>query len=115
MFYYFSQNNSGGGFDSIGYGVIIEADSANHANERAEEIGIYFDGCETDRDCPCCGNRWYRVDSSDGTERPSVYGQFHTGCGDDVTNYNLPTPIFYLDGRKENYRKGPTKLEKALK
>ena len=25
-------------------------------------------------DCPCCGDRWYRVDESDGSDVPSIYG-----------------------------------------
>jgi hypothetical protein len=65
-FFRFSQNNSGGSFfedEAIGLGpeVYIEANSPDHANERAESIGIYFDGVEDDIDCSCCGDRWYRV------------------------------------------------------
>jgi hypothetical protein len=59
-FYCFRQNNSGGQF--IGDVVInIEADSAEEANEIALDNGIYFDGVEEDKDCECCGDRWYRV------------------------------------------------------
>lgn len=46
-FFTFRQNNSGG-IDHIDENlnryVIIEANDAQHANERAQEIGIYFDG-----------------------------------------------------------------------
>lgn len=74
-FFTFDQNNSGGGFDydesaGISHVVIIEADSAEDANERAESIGLYFDGAG---DCPCCGDRWYEV-YGPGDEVPSVYG-----------------------------------------
>lgn len=77
MFYTFNQNNSGGSFDydaerGISAVVIIEADSAEAANERAEQIGLYFDG---DGDCECCGDRWYSVSGTyDSADVPSIYG-----------------------------------------
>lgn len=76
-FFYYRQNNSGGSFDfdadaGISVHVIVEADSAEEADERAEGIGLYFDGSG---DCPCCGNRWYpQFDDEDGDAVPSVYG-----------------------------------------
>jgi len=78
MFYDFRQNNSGGSFkvtDSVGHYVIIEADNAQEANEKAEQVGIYFDGCSTGKDCNCCGDRWYPQWDSDGSEEPSIYGE----------------------------------------
>lgn len=79
MYYTFRQNNSGGGFDidekrGISITVIVEADSTDDADERAERLGIYFDGCETGQDCDCCGDRWSRAWSHDEAEVPSVYG-----------------------------------------
>lgn len=61
-FYTFNQNNSGGHFDydpetGVGYRVAIEATNAKDALRRAEDIGIYFNGCETGMDCPCCGDQ----------------------------------------------------------
>jgi hypothetical protein len=78
VFFDFRQNNSGGWFridpdDGISVHVIIEADNAEQANDKAERLGIYFDGCATGNDCPCCGSRWYSVDDSDGNEVPCVY------------------------------------------
>ena len=76
MFYTFNQNNSGGDFiinDNVAEWVIIEADSADDANDRAERIGIYFDGCADGYDCSCCGDRWYRQWRNDGTETPEIY------------------------------------------
>lgn len=76
-FYTFSQNNSGGTFDvdekrGIAETVIVEAYSADEANSRAEQIGLYFDG---EGDCPCCGNRWTACYSdNEGTDVPSFYG-----------------------------------------
>lgn len=63
MFYHFSQNNSGGSFDfdkndGITHHVVIEAVSAESANKKLQDIGGYFDGCDTGRDCSCCGDRW---------------------------------------------------------
>ncbi len=65
-FFEFDQNNSGGSFDidderGIGARVYIEAIDANHANARAEQIGLYFDGVDDGRDCGCCGDRWCRA------------------------------------------------------
>jgi hypothetical protein len=79
MFFHFSQNNSGGSFvydyeRGLTHQVVIEADNAKQANLQAELIGIYFDGCAKDRDCNCCGDRWYPQYSNDGTPEPTVYG-----------------------------------------
>lgn len=80
MFFHYTQNNSGGKFVSdalrgIGPHVIIEAPSGERANKRAEQIGLYFDGCEIGKDCSCCGDRWGRVyDSAVGDETPCIWG-----------------------------------------
>jgi hypothetical protein len=79
MFFQFRQNNTGGSFvedpsRGISVLVIVEADDYEHANERAQEIGIYFDGCRTASDCPCCGDRWYELSSyHDGDPVPSYH------------------------------------------
>lgn len=78
--FHFSQNNSGGSFDEdhskgIGTDLLIEAVDANHANSRAETIGIYFDGCASGRDCSCCGDRWSSIWSDEkGDPEPMIYG-----------------------------------------
>ena len=76
-FYTFRQNNSGGRFkqnNEVDIKVVIEANNAEHANKRAEEIGIYFDGCSKGIDCPCCGDRWYEVYEIDGRRfRMSIF------------------------------------------
>jgi hypothetical protein len=62
MWFEFRQNNSGGAFvvdESVAQYVYIQAPTADAANERAKNVGIYFDGTG---DCPCCGNRWYETD-----------------------------------------------------
>lgn len=58
----YNQNNSGGSFDvddNVCEYVFIEARSVNEANTFANELGIYFNGCSTGRDCSCCGDRWH--------------------------------------------------------
>ena len=64
MFYTYRQNNTGGDFivdpeAGISVQVIVEADSLDEANTRAETIGLYFDGVRDGMDCGCCGDRWY--------------------------------------------------------
>lgn len=64
--YQFSQNNSGGIFildANLSINVYIEAHSPQEANQRAEELGIYFYGVGEGMDCPCCGDRWYSADA----------------------------------------------------
>jgi hypothetical protein len=81
MFYTFRQNNSFGTFvvdKDVSYYVIVEADSYDEANEKAEEIGVYFDGVRNGHDCPCCGNRWNRCDTYDATDEPVIYGEPYT-------------------------------------
>jgi hypothetical protein len=59
-YYTFVQNNSGGTYNGPHY-IIIESFSMAHAIEFAEDnTEIYFDGCEDDIDCNCCGDRWNR-------------------------------------------------------
>jgi hypothetical protein len=74
-FYLYDQNNAGGGFDvndKVTTQVLIEAPSEKRADAIAESIGIYFDGFENDRDCPCCGDRWRRASDYDAVEQDKV-------------------------------------------
>jgi hypothetical protein len=78
MFYTYDQNNSGGSFNfnaesGVSHYVIIEADSDEQANDRAESIGLYFNGVEDGLDCECCGSRWYSP--QEATSIPSNYGE----------------------------------------
>jgi hypothetical protein len=75
MFYKYTQNNSGGSYDiddAVAYAVIIEASSSTEADDIAKKIGIYFDGCSTGADCPCCGDRWCRASDYDATKELEV-------------------------------------------
>lgn len=111
MFFTYNQNNSGGSFQfdekaGISHYVIIEANTAEEADNRAEEIGLYFNGVDQDLDCPCCGDRWYPTFDS-GDEIPSVYGEpVAINSKMDLPEYNFKwmknkpeTFIHYLDGR----------------
>ena len=80
-FFEFNQNNSGGVFDfneaaGITHFVIIEAETPDQASARAQDIGLYFDGCAKGQDCGCCGDRWDDIyKGEEGTEVPTVYGK----------------------------------------
>jgi hypothetical protein len=105
-FFEFSQNNSGGSFDEneeegIGTCVIVEAKDWQDANERARAIGIYFNGCDTGRDCSCCGDRWYRLwEGEEGDPVPSSYGR--PVWGNASSRYRKGAYIHYLDGTIEH-------------
>lgn len=66
--------------------MVIEAHDTIHANARAEEIGLYFDGIEKGWDCECCGDRCYRAYDTCNPEE--VKG-----------GWGIPSYIHYLDGR----------------
>jgi len=106
MYFTFSQNNSGGSFitnDLVCHYVIIEATTAEQANNLAETHGIYFDG---ESDCPCCGNRWSQQwDDSDGTSEPTIYdktpGEYQCMWTPDGEVY---CRVYHADGLKQEYR-----------
>lgn len=94
--YHFRQNNSGGSFDCdliLCQSVIIEAESAEEANAKAIQLGIYFDGVDEGGDCECCGDRWYRANDDDVITDPNA-----------VRSIAWTSPVarvFYADGRVE--------------
>lgn len=67
--FHFNQNNSGGEFKGPALNVVVEADDAEQATERASRLGLYFDG---EGDCPCCGDRWSEAYGK-GDVEPMVY------------------------------------------
>jgi hypothetical protein len=111
-YYHYSQNNSGGDFvfdEDLTLNVVIEAESTEHADERAERLGIYFDGVPKGRDCECCGDRWDRTFEHDGRDFPHVYGE---SVADGVANRQLidwtrgqhpHTIVHHLCGRVDRY------------
>lgn len=106
-FHTFSQNNSGGTWklgDLITYYVIVEADSAQEANNRAQDLGIYFYGVDAGIDCECCGDRWSPA-YDNGDADPNIFGtapeEFHDWNAKDTEVY---CRIFYKDGLIKEYR-----------
>jgi hypothetical protein len=60
-----SQNNSGGSFvvdKKLCHRLFIEAEDEHAAEQKAFELGVYYDGCADGIDCNCCGDRWYSPD-----------------------------------------------------
>lgn len=108
MFYCFNQNNSGGSFivdEDVAHCVIIEADTAVEANNKAKEIGIYFDGVDKGWDCECCGDRWYSAWRDDADDAPVIYGTPVQEYKDSWAGKGEPyAHVYYADGRKETFR-----------
>jgi hypothetical protein len=112
-FFCFSQNNPGGHFDineNVAHYVIIEAYSPEDANSRAEDIGIYFNGCDNGTDCSCCGDRWgEQWYKEEGDDVPLIYEDSPEKYEDMFTKEGQPIcHVYYIDGSKTTYRK-PTK------
>ena len=94
MFYTYRQNNSYGVFD-----------------EKAENIGLYFDGVEKGRDCPCCGDRWHKAYSLgygiEGTKEPEIWGHSVMDFlkqevnADGSLPWNEEVIIYYKNGKVE--------------
>ncbi len=108
-FYHFRQNNTGVFFetsekDGISESVIIEALNANHANDRAEEIGLYFDCCKDE----CYeDDRWIRTHEIEGYYVPCINGkQLENIKKSDYINSCF---IHYLDSNFKKFES--TKIE----
>lgn len=101
--YEYSQNNSGGSFDvndKVCHRLYIQAETAEQANAKAEELECYWDGCASDMDCPCCGDRWYRNydDAGVDTNGKSIIDYVQELCD----NYGWTVPdarLFYDNGK----------------
>src|SRR5574343_1142735 len=107
MFFTYDQNNSGGSFvinKNVTQYVIVEADSADDANDRAEQVGVYFDGVQNEMDCECCGDRWYRA-WSDGDGLPMIYGNSPENHRSMFVNKGeVYARVFYKNGRIVEYK-----------
>lgn len=100
MFYTFYQNTSGGYNKGHDY-VIVEADSADDANARAQEYaGVYFYGTIDGRDCKCCGNRWFeQSNDANGSQEPEVNGKRPEEVVNDKNKFwNESCGIYYKNG-----------------
>lgn len=104
MFFTYRQNNTHGIYlvDKFSkHFVIIEANSAERADEEAEKMGIYFDGVEKGIDCPCCGDRWHRAQNWEGEEEPLIYGKRPEDFVKEEKYFKYEVLVCYMDGRKE--------------
>jgi hypothetical protein len=109
-FHTFNQNNSGGAFvitDDLAMYVIVEGANIDQIVERAQALGIYFDGCETGEDCPCCGDRWDMPWRDELSEQPEVYGELvvnsHVLTDSLLVNEDAFGVIHYLDGTRVRF------------
>jgi len=89
----FHQNNSGGRFvadDAVDVYVIVQAHTADEANQLAQRIGIYFHGVDAGIDCECCGDRWSAIyGTEDGTDVPMVYSDLVPWLPDAATTVKV--------------------------
>jgi hypothetical protein len=110
-FYEYRQNNTGGSFDvdhmaGISASVVVEANNSGSADERAANLGLYFDGCDDNQDCACCGDRWYRA-YGDGDQVASHYGEPVESADMDY-RWIKDGPelwVHYADGSREGFPK----------
>lgn len=99
MFYFVSQNNSGGYFienDDVAEYLVIEA--SNKCEFESKLYDIVQDYLEF---CPCCGERWSTWMSDEGTEAPTIYREpVKEFLQSDSSYIDKEAIIYYLDGRK---------------
>jgi hypothetical protein len=103
-YYEFNQNNSGGDFEidgDVSLYVWIEADTAREANDKAEQVGIYFDGVNNNKDCGCCGDRWLPAVESEAEEFPRISNHGSRWVGDGESH----TIIYHADGTVDRLTK----------
>lgn len=107
-YFTFDQNNSGGSFDydeNYGDHVIIAAKNSDHANERAQEIGLYFNGAhENGPDCECCGDRWYAA-NGEGDLTPQIYSKRPEALLAEGGWFRDLIVVHHADGSRETYRR----------
>ena len=104
--YIYEQNNSGGAFEGVRDTYtkdisILPVRKEDSIIERYVDLAVsdieiiprevYFDGVEEGIDCPCCGNRWSRLDE-DYSSKEEVY-IFDTE--EEYKEYNLPDYTYY--------------------
>jgi hypothetical protein len=112
-FFHFRQNNSGGRLDQdsvLTEHMIIEAESECDALEKAEELGIYFNGVRRKMDCRCCGDRWDDFDTEVKLEKTGFQNieEYAKGQLDDIVEIgdkNFPkVRIFFLDESVKEFK-----------
>lgn len=114
--YEYTQNNSGGSFmvdSKLCHRLFIEAKTQKEADLKALDMGVYFNGCDDDIDCPCCGDRWHEGSE---VEVPVVYDKKRSLVFSTIEGYaqhladgfgwtSPEARIFFADGSvKEVYK-----------
>lgn len=103
--YQFDQNNSGGSFivdSNVCHRLFIQAEDADSANQKAEDLGCYWNGVDDDRDCECCGDRWYSqsIESWGYDASESLTIEEYVQNLADKWGWTSPDArLFYADGR----------------
>lgn len=118
----YRQNNSGGRFitdDDVAKYVLIQETDAGPANHKAEQVGIYFDGCNQGWDCDCCGDRWNEVgDPLDDFSTSDYKNNWTRKVHDNVIDYAKAIAagdtfshkgensviVYFADGHKEIFK-----------
>ena len=101
-FFHYSQNNSGGRFTGEYHHIIVQAPSADVANQIAEDsTDIYFYGCAKGIDCDCCGDRWYEAWSDNGDDLPMIYGTPADEYSDAM--FGGKVLVVYANGDRKEY------------
>lgn len=104
-FYNFCQNNSGGHFavdENVAHNVWIEAASMREAIAKAEELGIYFNGCASGQDCNCCGDRWHEPWTDAGKTEEEMRADIQSNKDGKYDSWTDPEAyIHFYDGSKE--------------
>ena len=97
MFYTFYQNDTDGKFlidENVAEFVIIEANSADEANEKAKLVGIFF---SVDSDT------WEMAEKWDAESDPMVFDEYPT----ELNSKDFNTIVYYANGKKEFYKHHP--------
>lgn len=105
-YYMWRQNNTGGSFvtdDNVSRYVVIQAESYEEAEQKAFAFGVYYNGVDDDRDCACCGDRWYEgdlveVDDGESIEDYLQREEDEYPCRDTMTILHL------ADGSKKTFQ-----------
>ena len=105
-FYMWRQNNTGGSFITDGdlsRFVVIEAEDYVQAEEKALNLGIYYDGVDKDYDCSCCGDRWYEGDIVKIKDGDTIEAYLQRE-EDEYPFPNTMTILHLADGSKKTFK-----------
>jgi hypothetical protein len=104
-FYQWRQNNTGGSFITDGdlsRFVVIEAEDYAQAEEKALNLGIYYNGVDSERDCACCGDRWYEGDLVELEDSDTIEDYLQRN-EDEYSWRDTMTILHLADGSKKTF------------